>query len=321
VEGNAGFGATNPHFANGRLDYGFPFRMKGFAGQFELGGLAGSRPSQDGKYARLDGRVLLQRNRTGLWVGVARRKDDAGDPTSSTLFGLGSSLRVGDFLPALGLEQTPDKVAHIDYHYRASDSSWSTTQSQEAIRRTTVHAGVGWSRGRVALESVLGLSLSPEGAPRKWLRGDAALNVVSGLSLVAAAGSSAPDLFGAPENHKGQATLGIRLNPSWSASRIAGGREGDSPEWRVVEEKEGWYTLEVRARDASLVEITTDASGWVPTALVRMAHDRWRIRMRLQPGIYHVNLRIDGGPWIVPPGAPTVPDEWLGSTGVLIVGG
>jgi hypothetical protein len=36
-------------------------------------------------------------------------------------------------------------------------------------------------------------------------------------------------------------------------------------------------------------------------------------------GKYQMNIRIDGGPWIVPPGVLSMLDEFGGSVGLLVV--
>ena len=45
----------------------------------------------------------------------------------------------------------------------------------------------------------------------------------------------------------------------------------------------------------------------------------WEARLPLAPGVYRVNLRVDGGPWIVPPGLPSVVDEFGGAVGILTI--
>ena len=36
-------------------------------------------------------------------------------------------------------------------------------------------------------------------------------------------------------------------------------------------------------------------------------------------GIHQINLRIDGGQWIAPPGMPTMKDGFNGEVGVLVI--
>ena len=35
-------------------------------------------------------------------------------------------------------------------------------------------------------------------------------------------------------------------------------------------------------------------------------------------GVHHINIRIDGGPWIAPPGLPSIRDGFNGEIGVLV---
>src|SRR5262249_39968570 len=181
-------------------------------------------------YSRLEGRLLCEKQARGAWLGVANRRDDHLG-ASFPLLGVGAWLRVGQVTPSAGWEQTPDEMIHRDYSYSYAESAWVAHESHEGIRRSTVHAGLGWARGRVSLESRFGVSVSPAAGPRRWVRGRAAVALVSGFSLVGTAGTEAPDLFGTPENHAGQATLGLSLSPAWGAHGAPHGVDG--PEWKV----------------------------------------------------------------------------------------
>jgi hypothetical protein len=39
----------------------------------------------------------------------------------------------------------------------------------------------------------------------------------------------------------------------------------------------------------------------------------------LKPGKYQMNLRIDGGNWLVPPGLLSMSDEFGGTVGLLVI--
>jgi hypothetical protein len=86
-------------------------------------------------------------------------------------------------------------------------------------------------------------------------------------------------------------------------------------------ERDGVLTLRVTAPGAQLVEINGDFTGWVPTKLTRDPHDtmQWSVRVPVGPGKYQMNIRIDGGTWLVPPGILSMRDEFGGSVGLLIV--
>ena len=80
----------------------------------------------------------------------------------------------------------------------------------------------------------------------------------------------------------------------------------------------GLQALRLRAPDARSVEIAGDFSEWAPLPLERVGDD-WEARLPLEPGVYRLNLRLDGGPWVAPPGLPAERDGFGGEVGVLIV--
>ena len=315
LEGATSLG-SDPGLAYGR----FAHRLSLGFGRLELGALMGAHAQNGAEYGRAEGRLLFDAAKSTMWLGVAGQRDyDRGESTLP-LLGIGGWKRLGNFVSSAAVQQTRDGVTHYDYHYSYADTGWVATGRSESIRRATIHTGLGWSRGRVALESAAGISLSHAAGPRTWVRGSAAMTVLPGFAIVGTGGSAAPALFGTPESEHGQATLGVRLTPAWSPARVGGhGGGSDSPSWQILHETAGWYRIEVRAENARSVEITSDATEWAPRSLEQVAKNRWRLRLELAPGLYHMNLRVDGGPWIVPPGAPTASDEFVGATGVFVV--
>ena len=81
----------------------------------------------------------------------------------------------------------------------------------------------------------------------------------------------------------------------------------------------GSVQLRVSAPAAKGVEITGDFTGWVPTALRPTGAGWWVSEVQLAPGQYEMNVRIDGGTWIVPPGLLPLKDEFGGSVGLLVI--
>ena len=67
------------------------------------------------------------------------------------------------------------------------------------------------------------------------------------------------------------------------------------------------------------MEIAGDFSDWQPVALAPAGEGVWRTSLSLAPGVHRVALRINGGDWIAPPGLSAVPDDFVGSAGLLIV--
>ena len=76
-------------------------------------------------------------------------------------------------------------------------------------------------------------------------------------------------------------------------------------------------TLRVRAPGAGAVEIAADFTDWRPVMLAREGDDWWTITRAIPAGPRQLNVRTNGGPWLVPRGATPVADEFGGTVGVI----
>jgi 1,4-alpha-glucan branching enzyme len=79
------------------------------------------------------------------------------------------------------------------------------------------------------------------------------------------------------------------------------------------------HTLQVHAPEAERVELMADFTDWQPISLARASGGRWQVRLMLTPGVHRLNVRIDGGDWVVPAGARPEPGEFGGEVGVIVV--
>ncbi len=77
--------------------------------------------------------------------------------------------------------------------------------------------------------------------------------------------------------------------------------------------------IRVEARGARTVELMGDFTDWEPVALVRVASSVWELQRPLAPGVHRVNVRIDGGRWLVPAGTRVEENEFGGVVGVVVV--
>jgi hypothetical protein len=80
----------------------------------------------------------------------------------------------------------------------------------------------------------------------------------------------------------------------------------------------GEYRIRVQAGSARRVEVTGDFSEWVPLALQDQG-GWWTVTVPLSRGAHEVNVRVNGGAWMVPPGLLSATDEFGGSVGRFIV--
>jgi hypothetical protein len=78
-------------------------------------------------------------------------------------------------------------------------------------------------------------------------------------------------------------------------------------------------TLRIDAPSAHGVELNGDFTNWQPVGLTRDSDGRWTVTLPIAPGTYQVNIRIDGGRWVAPPGLLTSSDEFGGTVGILTI--
>ena len=79
------------------------------------------------------------------------------------------------------------------------------------------------------------------------------------------------------------------------------------------------HTIRIRTAAAKSVEIMADFTDWQPTSLINAGHDVWELQLKLTPGVHRLNVRIDGGDWMVPAGARQEQDEFGGVVGIIVV--
>src|SRR5256885_2228117 len=92
-----------------------------------------------------------------------------------------------------------------------------------------------------------------------------------------------------------------------------------TPPMRAVSRCNAVQRLTARIGGVETVEIMGDFTDWAPIPLIRRGRDLWELLVPLNPGVHQINLRIDGGQWIAPPGVPTLKDGFNGEVGVLVV--
>jgi hypothetical protein len=82
----------------------------------------------------------------------------------------------------------------------------------------------------------------------------------------------------------------------------------------------GMHKIVIHVGGVETVDVMGDFSDWSPLTLVRRGRDLWELSMPMAPGVHQINVRVDGGPWMAPPGIPTVHDTFGGDVGMIVVG-
>ncbi len=185
---------------------------------------------------------------------------------------------------------------------------------------TDLEATVGWSRGKLALEGGAGRRIGRVLRVTSWyLQGQ--YQIHPRLALVASSGQFPVDLVsGLPSGAFTTLSLRLGLGATGPAPEVAPRRPSAGESSFVVTEGESGTTLLLlRVPLAATVELMGDFTAWAPVPLVPNGDATWRYRAWIDPGLHHLNIRINGGPWIVPPGLPGADDGLGGRAGIFVV--
>lgn len=78
-------------------------------------------------------------------------------------------------------------------------------------------------------------------------------------------------------------------------------------------------TVRIRSRTATTVELMGDFTDWTPLKLDSEGSGWWSVTLPVTPGLHEMNMRIDGGQWVVPAGMARKKDEFGGTVGVFLI--
>ena len=196
----------------------------------------------------------------------------------------------------------------------------SLSLSSARVRYVDAEAHLAWAGARVAIEGAAGRRMVRDGGhTNTWLLGGS-LMLTERFALVGSTGTSAFDIAqGLPGGR--YATIALRVTtraggPLELRSRSRATARGMET-WR---EQDGTVLLVVHAPHARRVELMGDFTDWRPLVMRREADDHFAARIRLPAGSYRLNVRVDGGQWMAPPGTTQVADEYNGAAGLLVIG-
>ncbi|HEX9127524.1 MAG TPA: glycogen-binding domain-containing protein [Gemmatimonadaceae bacterium] len=286
----------------------------------ELGGFAGGSTHNDGTRTGeviANGRLHLARDNSEYFLGLGGGRTWDGAAWRSLLLGeVGTSIGSGPTSALFSLSPTMvnDSIKYADA--QASVSWKGETVDLGAMlgfrlgnQLTTLNANVrSWASASAVfwMTPRIGVALGGGNYPVDPTQGFPGGRFVS-LSLRLAQGRRPSQL---PSEQSGQEsrTTDLAPNPTtavtgFSAIRAAG---------KAV-------TLRVNAPDARSVEINGDFTNWIPAPLSPMGGGWWSTTIPIKSGKYQMNVRVDGGQWIVPPGLLSMVDEFGGTVGLLVI--
>jgi hypothetical protein len=174
-----------------------------------------------------------------------------------------------------------------------------------------------WRRARLELSGrVIRRSRLLDRAPIGWELG-AGVTPVRGVKFVFTAGRApvGPSLY---LPFRRQLTFGMVLAETGRPAAADSTGLAAMPSFELRRDAADAATVLVIAPGARQVELVADFTDWAPRVLEPAGGGRFRAVLALAPGVYLVNLRIDGGPLRVPPGLEGVDDGFGGRAGILI---
>lgn len=209
----------------------------------------------------------------------------------------------------------------------------SATRSEAADSTyVDVTAGVRWRRGPVEITALAGvrpLSAADDEGPFGEIVARLALTRLVAAQLAVGEFLGDP-LRGAVAGRYLSAGFRITLADAGAALRAADERlrsevrlpfplPVNAPELELEQAPMGARMLTIRGVNAERIEIAGDFTDWEAVPLSRVGRFAWELPVRLAPGVYRLNVRIDGGTWLVPRGATPQRDEFGGLVGLVVV--
>lgn len=143
------------------------------------------------------------------------------------------------------------------------------------------------------------------------------------VGLVASVGHSLPELSLAMPGARYR-SLGVRL--ALGAPPRRGARSGGAPPV-TADNAAGTprlvlatpHRLAIVGPAADRAEVMGDFTDWQPRPLVPTGEGRWALDAALTRGLHQMNVRFDGGEWVVPAGTVAVEDGFGGRVGIFVV--
>ncbi len=222
--------------------------------------------------------------------------------------------------PASPIAQTPDLPAGV---YAIALAS-SPTSCRRSSRLTDVEGGLRWEH-RLAEVSLRGgqrfgavVDVAP--SSRNWGSAQAAVWLSSKMAAVVGGGREpAQPTRGLPARNFYSAGLMLAYWPIPRGTVLVTTPASLVRAFELRPAGVALQRLTARIGGVEKVEIMGDFTDWAPVPLVRRGRDQWELLLPMSPGIHHINLRIDGGKWIAPPGIPSIRDDFSGEVGVLVI--
>lgn len=213
--------------------------------------------------------------------------------------------------------------------------SATPTIVDDSIKYTDAQLSASLNLPRVELDATGGFRSGSRlpalgGTAKSWGNVSVTGWIASRLAIVASAGTYPVDLTqGFPGGRFASLSLrlGTRRNPARteSISDLVSSRGSTSRnrsgmtsfDTKVI--SGGLREIRVQAPGVSSVELMGDFTNWAPISLRDAGSGWWVAALPIKTGIHEMNVRVNGGEWVTPPGLPQRHDEFGSSVGILVI--
>ena len=252
----------------------------------------------------------------GTWSGTA-----GAGPVAAAVSGPWLGSAAANVGAVRRVDGTSDLLLGGTLRLRRDAAAWAVDLSTSgtragAVRFADVALGVE-ARAAALSGGVVATARAGDLRGGPWLQASAAWRLAPALSLEFATGSYPEDITGF--THGVFVTAGLRLGLSASALGQAPHGRGGDDDFRLAPAGPNSVRLSVRVPGATTVAIAGEWNAWDGAQLLSLGGGRWEIELPLAPGSYRFALVADGERWIVPRGVPSMPDDFGGRVGLLIV--
>jgi hypothetical protein len=206
-----------------------------------------------------------------------------------------------------------------------TETGTSGAACERQSRFSDLEGSVHWQMGPLELNAATGYrfgdsyDVTPDS--KRWTAGTATVWLNDRIAIVGGGGRQpALPLRGIPARSFGMA--GIEL-AYWPISK--GAVPVSMPRATLVKTFEmhslatGMHKIIIHVGGVETVDVMGDFSDWSPLTLSRRGRDTWELTVPLSAGMHQINVRVDGGPWMAPPGVPTMHDSFNGDVGLVVV--
>lgn len=288
-------------------------RRSGLPEMFRIGAFARSAARRSWAGAGAGAEWIAVQGAARLWLGF--------DGTVGAGYGPAAAFvaRAGGQLGQIRLEFRSAWWSQSDLVRRDTLRSEGLGRSARGSRHTEAEVYAFHQAGRLSLEGRAGMRFASVTGQEEWATASVAARMTRGTEVFVSGGArpERPDRGELPGRFL---MAGLRITPgnARSPAPSAPPAPASVPAVLVERSADDQWTLTFHLPRADQVELTGDLIRWATVSLTQGREPAvWRTTVKSPPGVYHIAIRLDHGPWIVPPGLAGVPDGFSGLVGLL----